>query len=92
MEGGAMVERFRSEQDESLELAAEAPVEDPPSWAEQDPDRAEPADTTTADQLTTPGGGGEPGDEEPTEIAEAAGRDHLAGPEHAATRIDDEPG
>jgi hypothetical protein len=87
-----MGEPFRSEQDENLELADEAPVEDPPSWAEHDPDRAEPADTVPADQLTKPGGGGEPGDEEPTEIAESAGRDHLAGPEHGATRIDDEPG
>lgn len=77
-----MGERIRSEQDENLELADEAPVEDPPSWAEQDPDRAEAADTVPADQLTKPGG---------DEIAEFAGRDHLAGPEHGATHIEDEP-
>jgi hypothetical protein len=40
-----MGERSRSEQDENLELATEPPLADPPSWAEQDPDRAEPAGT-----------------------------------------------
>lgn len=83
-------EQPRSEQDANLELGPEDPLEDPPSWREDDPDRADDdATATPADQLTKPGGGGEPGDEEPTEIAEHAGTDYPTGPEHQAVRIEE---
>jgi hypothetical protein len=80
----------RSEQQENLELANEPATDEPEVWRAADPDRAEePGAESPAPQFTPPGGGGAPGDREPTEIAEDAGSAYPAGPEQGATRIED---
>ncbi|MCT2582382.1 hypothetical protein [Actinophytocola gossypii] len=80
----------RSEQDGDLELDAEPPYEDPRAWRDHDPDLAENADPDPAEQLTVPGGGGEPGDTEPTAIAEEYDPAYPGGPEQDAVRVDEE--
>jgi hypothetical protein len=82
-----------SEQQEGLELdTEEQALDDPKTWRRADPDR-EPASTEdrpAGAQLTKPGGGGEPGDEEPTEIAEEYEPSTTVGPEQQAMHVEDE--
>ena len=81
-----------SEQQAELELASEPALDDPNAWLRDDPDlEPAPSDDDPAAQLTKPGGG-EPRDEEPTEIAEEFDPSVAVGPEQQAMRIDDEPG
>lgn len=82
-----------SEQQEGLELDVEQQaLDDPKTWRREKPDR-EPASSQERPegvQLTKPGGGGEPGDEEPTEIAEEYEPATTTGPEQQAMRVEDE--
>jgi len=79
-----------SEQESELELGGEPPMEEPLAWQADDPDVADVGGKDAAGQLTAPGGGGAPGDEEPTEIAEPAGEAYPGGPEQQAVRVDEE--
>lgn len=79
-----------SEQESGLELDHEPPLDDPRDWQANDPDRAG-VDERPAEQFTAPGGGGEPGDDEPDAIAEDVGTTYPGGPENQAVRIEDEP-
>jgi len=84
-------ERAESEQQENLELTAEPEARDEPAaWGDPDvvPDAE---DEPPPEQFTAPGGG-LPGDDEPTEIAEDQGVDRRAGPEHQAVRVEGEEG
>ncbi|MFI9818562.1 hypothetical protein [Saccharothrix variisporea] len=65
-------ERVRSEQQEEVERRS--------SRAEEP--------VRDAIQVTTPGGGGEPEDDEPDEVAQDAGTSYTGGPEEQALHID----
>lgn len=69
-------DRIRSEQQEALEGDTSPGARE--SWGNEQ-----------SAQFTTPGGGGEPGDDEATEIAEEAGTHESIGPEHDAMRIEE---
>ncbi len=81
-----------SEQQENLELDAEPALDDPKAWRREKPDRVPVSDDDrpTGEQLTKPGGGGEPGDDEPAEVAQAYEPSTTTGPEQQAMRVEDE--
>lgn len=66
-------ERIRSEQQEDVERRTTRPDEQ----------------VRDAIQVTTPGGGGEPVDDEPDEVAQDAGTAYSGGPEEQALHIDE---
>ncbi|HEY7595947.1 MAG TPA: hypothetical protein VH969_22575 [Actinophytocola sp.] len=74
----------RSEQEEHLELDDEPSRDEPAGWQRHDPDVSAPEGEQGV-QFTTPDGG-EPGDEEPDEVAEEHGKSVTAGPEQQAMR------
>ena len=82
---------MRSEQQDGLELESEAAVDEPESWRAHDPDLADNADPTLAEQVSAPDGGGVLGDDEPDEIAEYRGTGYPGGgPENQAVRVEQE--